>query len=70
MVVSLSQDSEPSYKIKTATKYGIPVVSVDYIDACIGNGKLLNTDEYILFGENASKSFKSGKILSSGKSII
>ena len=69
MVVSLSQGSEPPYKVKTAMKYGIPVVSVDFIDACIASSKLLDTDNFVVFGERASTSFSSGKILSSGKPL-
>ena len=70
MVVSSSKDSELSYRVKTAMKYGIPVVSVDFIDACIASGKLLDTDDFVLLGERASTSFSSGKILSSGTSQI
>ena len=51
-------------------KYGIPVVSIDFVEACIAKGKLLDTDEYILYGEKASSSFSCGKILSSGKSTM
>jgi hypothetical protein len=45
------------------TKYGLPVVSVDFIHDSVDQGKLLNTDNYILVGKTKSDEFDSGKIL-------
>ena len=64
MVVSASKDSDPSYRVKTALKYGIPVVSIDFIDACVAQGKLLKTNAFAVFG--ASTEFSSGKVTASG----
>lgn len=51
-----------------ATKYGLPVVSVDFIHDSVDQGRLLNTDNYILIGKTKSEEFDSGKIL--GKNVI
>jgi hypothetical protein len=45
------------------TKYGLPVVSVDFIHDSVDQGKLLNTGNYILVGKTKSDEFDSGKIL-------
>jgi hypothetical protein len=52
----------------TEPKYGLPVVSVDFIHDSVDQGKLLNTDNYILVGKTKSEEFNSGKIL--GKNYI
>ena len=53
---------EMSYKCRTAGKYGVPVVSVDYVHACVKADKLQNTDDFLLMGKGKSDDFKSGKI--------
>ncbi|CAG2243592.1 PARP2_3_4 [Mytilus edulis] len=58
------EKADISYKCKMATKYGLPVVSLDYIHDCVDQGRLLNTDNYILVGKTKSQEFSSGKILS------
>ena len=70
MVVSAKEDSEPSYKIKTALKYGIPVISTDFVTACIEKGKLLHPDDFIVFGTKPTNNFSSGKVTSTGKLSI
>ena len=70
MVVSSSKDKEPSYKIKTAIKYGIPVVSVNFVSTCIEKNKLLNADDFIVYGEKPADSFRSGKIVATGESDL
>ena len=62
------EKADISYKCKMATKYGLPVVSVDFIHDSVDQGKLLNTDNYILVGKTKSEEFNSGKIL--GKNYI
>ena len=52
-----------SYKCKMAAKYGLTVVSVDFIHDSVEQGRLLNTDNYILVGKTISEEFNSGKIL-------
>ena len=51
-----------------AAKYGVTVVSVDFIHDSADQGRLLNTDNYILVGKTISEEFNSGKIL--GKNYI
>ena len=63
-MVTNNTSAEPSYKTKTAIRYGIPVVSVNFINACMEHGKLVDVDQFLVFGESASSQFKSGKILS------
>ncbi|XP_071133573.1 uncharacterized protein [Mytilus edulis] len=58
------EKADISYKCKMATQYGLPVVSLDYIHDCVDQGRLLNTDNYILVGKTKSQEFSSGKILS------
>ncbi len=53
---------EPSYRVSTGIRYGIPIVSIDYIGACIEQGKLLDTDQFLVFGVSAASQFESGKI--------
>ncbi|CAG2205451.1 PARP2_3_4 [Mytilus edulis] len=59
------EKADISYKCKMATKYGLPVVSLDYIHDCVDQGRLLNTDNYILVGKTKSQEFSSGKITAS-----
>ena len=51
-----------SYKYRTAGKFGIPVVSSTYIDACQAAGTLFPTRDYLLETAAKSENFKSGKI--------
>eukprot|EP00794_Sanderia_malayensis_P009205 gene9205-10179_t len=60
----------PSYKTTTALKYGIPVVSPEYVHACIEQNKLLHTDGFVVFGTTAKDEFKSGKISADRERII
>lgn len=64
MVTSALPSNEQSYKVKIAMKYGIPVVSVDFISACVDQKRILSTDNYIVFGDKSS--FSCGKIASLG----
>ncbi|XP_076077942.1 protein mono-ADP-ribosyltransferase PARP4-like isoform X2 [Mytilus galloprovincialis] len=59
------EKADISYKCKMASKYGLPVVSLDYIHDCVDQGRLLNTDNYILVGKTKSQEFSSGKITAS-----
>ncbi|XP_078486289.1 protein mono-ADP-ribosyltransferase PARP4 [Ciona intestinalis] len=62
----IAQANTDSYKTRRALKLGIPVVSSSYIDACIHENTLLDTDDYALGGATKSKSFKKGKIKITG----
>ena len=57
-----AEKADISYKVKMATKYGIPVVSMAYIDQSVEAGKLLNTDDYLLVGMTKAEELGSGKI--------
>lgn len=60
-----AEKADVSYKCKIAAKFRIPVVSLDFIFDCISQGKLLDTDNYLLVGKTKAQEFSSGKI--SGK---
>ncbi|XP_046570901.1 protein mono-ADP-ribosyltransferase PARP4-like [Haliotis rubra] len=51
-----------SSKCRMAVKYGIPVVSPEYVSDAIRHGQLPLTDEYIIGGRSKTSDFKSGKI--------
>ncbi|XP_052241111.1 uncharacterized protein LOC127851394 isoform X2 [Dreissena polymorpha] len=51
-----------SYKCQMGVKYGVPVVSTDWVVACVESGKLQNTDNFILLGQSKSDELKEGKI--------
>ena len=53
-----------------AAKYGLTVVSVDFIHDSVEQGRLLNTDNYILVGKTISEEFNSGKILGKNLNLI
>ena len=63
MATTNTESPHDSYKCRTAHKLGIPVVSTDYIDACIAEGRLLDTDPYIIYGKTKSEELKQGKIV-------
>ncbi len=46
-----------------AQKWGIPVVSVDFVDSCLSAGSLLDADKFIVVGKTAAEEFKTGKIV-------
>ena len=46
-----------------AQKWGVPVVSVSFIDACLEASKLLESDKYVVAGRTASEEFSTGKII-------
>lgn len=57
------EKAQDSYKSRMAQKWGIPVVSVDFIQRCVEAKKLLETDPYTVVGKTAAQEFSSGKIL-------
>lgn len=61
-----AEKAEWSYKCKMGAKYGIPVVSVEWIQACVSTGQLQNTDNFLLVGKSKSESLKEGKISGMG----
>ncbi|XP_052710583.1 protein mono-ADP-ribosyltransferase PARP4-like isoform X3 [Crassostrea angulata] len=69
VVLNDAEKADVSYKCKIAAKFRIPVVSLDFIFDCISQGKLLDTDNYLLVGKTKAQEFSSGKI-SAGKSEL
>ncbi|XP_060597096.1 uncharacterized protein LOC132751015 isoform X2 [Ruditapes philippinarum] len=65
VVCNDAEKAEFSYKCKTAAKYGIPVVSVPWINKSIEAGHLLNTDDFLVMGISKSEALKEGKISAS-----
>mgnify|MGYP003692038365 CR=1 FL=1 len=56
------EKADVSYKCKMATKFHIPVVSLDFIFDCVSQGKQLDSDDYLLVGKTKAQEFSSGKI--------
>ena len=46
-----------------ARKWGIPVVSMEFVSRCLEEGKLLEADSFIVVGKTAAQEFSSGKIV-------
>ena len=55
-----------AFKCERALKYNIPVVTTNFIQACVDANTLLDVDSYLAIGETAtekaSEGLKSGKI--------
>ncbi|XP_061177422.1 LOW QUALITY PROTEIN: protein mono-ADP-ribosyltransferase PARP4-like [Saccostrea echinata] len=63
VVLNDPEKADVSYKCKMAEKFGIPVVSLDFIFDCVDQGKHLNTDDYLLVGKTKGLEFSRGKIM-------
>jgi hypothetical protein len=61
-VTSDPSKAPDSYKCRTAQKLGIPVVSTQFIEECLGAEKCLNPDPFVVFGKTKNEQFSSGKI--------
>lgn len=57
------ENASDTYKARTALKYRVPVVSLNFIDACLEAGRLLDADSYIAVGKTKAQEFGSGKIV-------
>lgn len=57
-----SERTLSSYKGRTAVRYGIAVVSFDFVKESIKCGKLLDPQPYLLSETRESQNFSSGKI--------
>lgn len=62
-MVNNAEKAQDSYKSRMAAKWGIPVVSLDFIAACLEAGTLLEPDKFIVVGKTASEELSSGKIV-------
>ena len=63
LVVNNVEKAQDSYKSRMAVKWGIPVVSSDFIPACLEAGTLLEADKFVVVGKTASEELSSGKIV-------
>jgi hypothetical protein len=59
------EKAQDSYKSRMAQKWGIPVVSVSFIERSVEGGKLLEADEFVVAGKTASQELSTGKIVAS-----
>ncbi|XP_035659528.1 protein mono-ADP-ribosyltransferase PARP4-like [Branchiostoma floridae] len=57
-----NKERTDSYKCRTAVKLGLPVVSLEYIEACVQAEELLHTDSFLLVGKSVADEFSTGKI--------
>ena len=57
------EKAQDSYKSRMAQKWGIPVVSMEFVNQCLVEGKLLEVDPFIVVGKTAAQEFSSGKII-------
>ncbi|XP_078001506.1 protein mono-ADP-ribosyltransferase PARP4-like isoform X2 [Glandiceps talaboti] len=65
LVVSNPEKADTSYKMRQAVKYGIPIISMDFIHDSVEKGELQDADGYIVYGPSRSGEFSSGKIVAS-----
>ena len=63
LVVNNAEKVQDTYKSRMAAKWGTPVVSLDFITACLEAGTLLEPDKFIVMGKTASEELSSGKIV-------
>ena len=57
------EKAQDSYKSRMAQKWGIPVVSMEFVNQCLVEGKLLEADSFVVVGKTAAEEFSSGKII-------
>ncbi len=57
-----NSDHLGSYKCRQAHKLDIPIVSTDFLQACVDEGKLVHTKHYLLEKSINSQKFDKGKI--------
>ena len=56
------EKADTSYKCRMAMKYGIPIVSPEYLWQSVNGGVLQKTDDFIVAGKSKSDTLKEGKI--------
>ena len=62
-MVNNAEKAQDSYKSRIAQKWGVPVVSVDFVHQCVERGQLLEADPYVVVGKTAAEEFSTGKII-------
>ena len=63
LVVNNAEKAQDSYKSRMAGKWGIPVVSTQFIAECLSAGRLLEADQFLVVGKTAAEQFSTGKII-------
>ena len=63
LVVNNVEKAQDSYKSRIAGKWGIPVVSTQFVTECLSAGKLLEADPFLVVGKTAAEQFSTGKII-------
>ncbi|XP_012936925.2 protein mono-ADP-ribosyltransferase PARP4, partial [Aplysia californica] len=62
VVTSDPEKVDVSSKCRMAVKYGLPVLSLDYVWDCLRAGALYDTSSYVVGGKSSVLDFKAGKI--------
>ncbi|XP_072018548.1 protein mono-ADP-ribosyltransferase PARP4-like [Amphiura filiformis] len=63
LIVSNAEKVKDSYKGRMAQKYGVPILGMDFIDVCLSEDKLVDTEPHIVCGTSMTQEFSSGKIV-------
>ena len=63
LIVNNVEKAQDSYKSRMAQNWGIPVISMSFVDSCLQAGKLLEADEFVVAGKTAAEEFSTGKII-------
>ncbi|XP_072018403.1 protein mono-ADP-ribosyltransferase PARP4-like [Amphiura filiformis] len=63
LIVSNAEKAKDSYKGRMAQKYGVPILGMDFIDVCLSEDKLVDTEPHIVCGTSMTQEFSSGKIV-------
>lgn len=63
LVVNDAEKAQDSYKSRMAQKWGIPVISTEFIHKCVEAGKLVEADPFVVVGKTATEEFDNGKIV-------
>ena len=56
-MVNNADKSAESYKGRMAHKYGIPIVSMSFVDVSLERGELVEPDDYLAVGKTAAEQF-------------
>ena len=68
LVTSKDADrAKDSFKCRSALKYKIPVVSVDFLNECVKEGRWVDPEPFYVLGETRSQLLHRGLISSSSK---
>ena len=62
-MVNNAEKSADSYKGRMAQKYGVPIVSMSFVDVSVERGELVEPDDFLAVGKTAAEQFHTGKII-------